>query len=65
MSRLSKLAIVATLMLATATGAMAATKKKPKMSEAAANSLASVTIPPGSSYVEPIYFQLAKGNVDW
>ena len=64
MSRMSTLAIVATVMLATATGAVAATKKQAKVSEAAANSLASMATPAPAGYADPVYFQQAKGCID-
>jgi hypothetical protein len=64
MSRTSTLAIVATVMLATATGAAAATKKQTKVNDAAANSLASAATPSPASYAEPVYFQQAKGCIE-
>ncbi len=62
MSRASTLTVVATLLLATASGAMAATEKHSRVSEAAASSMASAAS--SASTAEPTYFQQAKGCID-
>ena len=66
MYRISKLAIVATVMLATATGAMAATKKHAEIETPLPRSLAaSATTPPRSPPSDPVHFDRAKGGLGY